>query len=404
MPLFKRGDLILSNLLIVSIFFDSYSVFKYKSLSITLFMLTCVFIAIWNVAKHLTTKKVKMNNTKIVAIIFIMYVFLNFTLTGCQNIYSCIFLVSFFCVYVVINIDQKVNFKLYSKIMDLLAMYGLYQCIGRIYKLPLSNLYFDGYMVDGFNWTNTIYGFSIEFERANAIFREPSFFSQFLAINILLHFVNLLNSKSNIYKEAILIFTNLLALIATFSGTGIIILILSAFVYYVFIHDRTKKITKYKTICCFLICAILFSFTPIGQYLWSRTDEIIHPKSGNLSGYMRFIAGYELTSVAWEKNFLLGNGIGTGRELLHRNPDILANNIDNGLYKISTELGIIGTLLWMMFLIEIYKKSSDSNKIIAIAIFPLMISHESSTSNYFWFWLYLISMDCYLKGDGKYVN
>lgn len=75
-------------------------------------------------------------------------------------------------------------------------------------------------MVKGYNWTNTTYVSGLNMYRSNAVFREPSFFGQMLAISLLLYVPGFLNKKVQFKDYLVPTILQAIALILAISGTG----------------------------------------------------------------------------------------------------------------------------------------------------------------------------------------
>lgn len=285
-------------------------------------------------------------------------------------------------------------------LMNLLAIYGIYQFIGRGLGLPLTDLYLDGYMVKGYNWTNpiTIGGFS--FLRANALFMEPSFFSQYLAINILLYIYQLLMGMStNSLKVFAALILNLIALIASFSGTGIIILILGAAIL---IFGNRKSFMKVKIVIpiamisiSFLIGLLLFAPTDVINYFAQRATEIFSYSENASSGYKRFNGSYQLFCEALGTYFIFGAGIGGVRDFVALiSGGMLAdsnNYVSNGFIRVTIDMGFLGIVCWIIFLTYNYINLLKNNKGVfsfaCLLVIALNICHEAFTGIYFWIFL-----------------
>ena len=160
---------------------------------------------------------------------------------------------------------MEAHIELFSMIMNAMAIYGIYQFFGRIFSLPFCDLIIEGHMVPGFNWSNSIYSFGIIVERSNAIFREPSFFSQFLAMNILIYANKLLKEDIKL-KYFLLAFLNLSAMILSFSGTGFIILFFGLVIYLYVIQKNIMIRNRIIILSIPLIAVTIYlAASPIGD-------------------------------------------------------------------------------------------------------------------------------------------
>lgn len=383
---------------IITIFFDSYYVFKIGNTPITIFTIFSFVVLLYSILIISTNRKEKLDFSNVIGVIIIIYLIFNYIITGMQNIKSMFLTIYFFTLFIITNMVEKreinrLYIKVFSICMNIIAIYGIYQFIGRIFNLPFSDIIIENHMVEGYNWSNIINISGKMFYRSNAIFREPSFFSQYLAINIILLFSNILTHNYKKVFSIIMLILNAIALIISFSGTGIIVLAIGGLLYILRLKkskSTTKKIIIIGVIL--FICFIIMLNSSIGKYFLIRTTELSSYDENNFSGYVRFIGGVEILKKAWSQDFLFGTGIGTVDEFIN----LVTNynfNMSNGFYKPAIELGLIGITLWLIFIFSLFIKKDSNNYVLVIqsTILPLMICHEAFLSNYYWILIYILN-------------
>nr|WP_294493426.1 hypothetical protein [uncultured Anaerosporobacter sp.] len=389
----------LIKLLIISTFLDAYAIIYVGTYPVTVFTLVAVLVITVGIYRSIAMKKLLINVSGGIAILMMIYVFLNFIMNGANNWTSLLLCEFFFCI-IIFSYRQvtKEEFDEYIKVfqlgMNILAVYGIYQLVARMYSLPLSDIVIDNHMVTGFNWTNSTYIAGIYAQRSNAIFREPSFFSQYLAINILLYTVQLIKNRRSMKYVAIIVI-NAIAMILSFSGTGFIILIFGGIIYLIVIKKDNKTVYRIaKFGIPILVVFIVILNTQIGTYFINRLSEVFVYTANNVSGYVRFRSGTDVLKAAWSTNFLYGIGIGVSDEFITSISNYYQGMTINGFYRPAVELGLIGFVIWLGFIISFWKKRNEASNIqmLLCILFPFMICHETFMSNYYWILLYLLNV------------
>ena len=390
---------ILLKLLVISIFFDSYAIIYVYTFPITIFSLVSALIIISGFFKCISNGTLILNISGKIAVVMILFIIINYFVTGCVNVTSPLLGIFYFVTFIFAYSSESIEsfesyIRLFQKGINIMAIYGIYQLIARIFSLPLANIIIPNHMVTGFNWSNVIYIAGYSIQRSNAIFREPSFFSQYLAINILLYIGKVLK-KSNSTISLILIVINAIALIVSFSGTGFIILLFSGLIYLIIIKKDQKiilRIIKYAIPVG--IIALIFINMTIGRYFLSRLSEIFVYKVDNVSGYVRFRSGMVVLMEAWNQNWLFGVGIGTASEYLNTINNYVSGMTLNGFYRPAVEMGFSGMCLWILFILSFWKKRNlyFIIQILLCVLFPFMVCHETFMSNYYWLILNLLNI------------
>ncbi|WP_102707598.1 hypothetical protein [Terribacillus saccharophilus] len=209
----------------------------------------------------------------------------------------------------------------------------VFQLIGGSFIDPLAYLS-SSYTQQGYLSTYQI-SYDSNIMKSNGIFYlEPSLFSQFLAIGIVI--------EISLFKRWWRIIIYLLALMVTFSGTGILLLVAAT------IPILFKL--KLKNMLLFLILGAiifgLFASSEFGQYTLSRTQEY---KSPNSSFSTRFINPYKVSIDSEPKDLLFGHGPGQA----DRTEFIYPVNF-SVLPKLLYEYGLIPSILFVLFLGHIF--------------------------------------------------
>lgn len=390
------GVLCLSALL-----FSSYSLFRVGSFFVTAFILLAPLVIGLSVinGKGLFSKK------DVWAYVLLSYILMNFLFQGASNP-TAFLLISFYvgtylCSFRYVGKkDFNKQIAVFQKIMNVLAVYGIYQLFGRMGHLPLTDLKVPGFMVEGFNWTNLSSVGGIHVFRSNAIFLEPSVFSQILAINILLYLDRVLFSKipfKELKSEICLIGLNFIAMLTTLSGTGYIILFFS--LCFLLPVKGMRKSSVYKCLKIILIVSlVIFFFAPylkldVFDYLMNRFSEIFEYKDNNASGYLRFTGAFLVMLESFKENLLFGCGLGElkyfTQTLSHASVE-LNGYVANGIVRVGTELGVIGLTGWFLFLFSIVRRWVKMNHvgvIFVISACAMNLTSEAFSSTYFWMML-----------------
>lgn len=209
----------------------------------------------------------------------------------------------------------------------------VFQLIGGSFIDPFANLS-SSYTQQGYLSTYQI-SYDSNIMKSNGIlYLEPSLFSQFLAIGIVI--------EISLFKRWWRIIIYLLALMVTFSGTGILLLVAAT------IPILFKL--KLKSMLLFLILGSiifgLFASSEFGQYTLSRTQEY---KSPNSSFSTRFINPYKVSIDSDPKDLLFGHGPGQA----DRTEFIYPVNF-SVLPKLLYEYGLIPSILFILFLVHIF--------------------------------------------------
>lgn len=407
---YKKTPINIYSLLLLSIFFDAYALFYIQSYPVTIFTIVSIVFLIHNFLSE-DHKIIKMTTQSILLLVFILYLIFNYIFFGLKNTTSFLQILYFFILSLfAYRNEEKTTFdgycKLFQKIMTYISIYGIYQFVGRIFKWPFTDLIVQNHMVTGYNWTNTIKIFGQTLYRSNAIFREPSYFAQMLEISLLIYISSILyikeKKRNNIFSAVL----QVIALITTFSGTGILMLVIG-FGLFASVKLTSKSFwNKIFPVFLAFVCIgsyVLF-YTTLGNYFSNRVNELFVYNRDASSGFVRFRAWILVVEEAWEYNLFLGSGVGTGASYVSKYAMQYFGMTLNGFARVATELGLIGITVWCIFIMSFLRKKTNlylSNEYLAVvcSLIPLIFMQEAFSSNIFW--MLIILINCKLSNVSK---
>ena len=399
----KKIQFNIYKLIIVSLMLDAYALFYIRTFPVTPFTIVSIIFVVLCIAES-KENLMKIRKKDILLVLLIVCITFNYIFYGCKN--STSFLQSIYFIALcalAYRKETKANFDSYcdffQHLMTVMSIYGIYQFFGRILNLPFTDLIIPGHMVKGYNWTNTTYVSGLNMYRSNAVFREPSFFGQMLAISLLLYVPGFLNKKVQFKDYLVPTILQAIALILAISGTGFFMIGIGL-ILYLLLTRRTRK--TWERVFAYLILGILvvpyiLLVTSFGSYLLSRMNELLVYNKDASSGYVRFRSWIFVVEKAWNKNFLLGSGIGTGADYVSEFAIQFYAMTLNGFARVATELGLSGLGLWMGYLLSGLKVKETSLTdsrflILACSMVPLVFMHETFASNIFWGFMMLMNI------------
>jgi hypothetical protein len=216
-----------------------------------------------------------------------------------------------------------------------IAQYALQFFVSPRYLFPIENFVPDTFIVQHFNHQAAMEYGSHEY-RANGVFLlEPSFFSQVLAVAIIAE----LCTRGRMARLAIFG----LALVASYSGTGI--LVLAICLPLCVVMQRRWGLMLVGFLGLVAIIVVHEFFYPIR--ILSRIAEF---SSTHSSGYSRFVGGFYLfDQFLWHDTWRALFGYGAGAftnyaSRVHYGADEIA------LFKMVLEFGLVGATAYFSFL------------------------------------------------------
>src|SRR5579863_9763845 len=235
-----------------------------------------------------------------------------------------------------------------------IAQYGLQFFVNPRFLFPIENFVPDTFIVQHFNHQAAMEYGSHEF-RANGVFMlEPSFFSQLLAVAIVAE----LCTRGRMTRLGIFG----LALIASYSGTGIMVLAICLPLCLV----AQRRWGLLLTGVLALIAIVLVHEYVHSIRLLSRVAEF---GSTHSSGYSRFVGGFYLfDQFLWHDPWraLFGYGAGAFSNYASRGQ---SGGDEMALFKIVMEFGLVGAVAYFGFLFScLFYSPAPRVLILAVAV------------------------------------
>lgn len=246
------------------------------------------------------------------------------------------------------------NFALFIAVCGI-AQFFLQFGIGNRYAFPIDNLVPKGFIIQGFHNLNPL-GYLSTVYKSNGVFlQEPSFFSQLIAVAIVVE----LATSMRWLRLAILG----LASIVSYSGTGLLILAVCIPIVLIF----NRRLDVLGMVIGLVVFAAIFAVPLKLDVILTRLGEFNSPRS---SAFQRFVSWYFLirdTTFSNPWRALFGFGVGSFREVSAGAVYIVAEMFHA---KLLVELGIVGTLVYVGFLMYC-TFTSDAPIVVRIAVATL---------------------------------
>lgn len=263
---------------------------------------------------------------------------------------------------------------------------------------PLKELIPSQLWVDDMNVVTSIHGYSIfgkEVIRSHSIYSEPSIFSQFNAIAILL----LLCSKGSFSKVYFFSSIIILAagLVCSLSGTGLIILIIGGI--YLFVSSKNKITLSLMAVplCVIFLILLLNGRGDLFSYFAGRAFEISRTDTSYTSGYYRFVLPFQFGF-----NHLLGFGVGND-DIALLSINAYESTISNGFGKVFTELGIVGLIMIVAFFLIGYPKGRNKRHIKLFLIVTITLNIVGTFMAPM-FWCFAVPYICLTQTRNDYLR
>jgi hypothetical protein len=236
------------------------------------------------------------------------------------------------------TIDDAMRF--FARLALLIAVCGIVQffaqfLIGFRDAFPIENLAPKNFVISGFHYLNPLSYGSTTY-KANGIFmQEPSFFSQLVAIGLIV--------EMTVFKRIVPILVMVLALMVSYSGTGLVIL--AVCVPVLLISKRRLDLLAIIVLALFFL--VLFAAPLRLTVLIDRISEF-----GNLnsSASMRFVSWVFLlgdTLFSDTTRLLFGYGPGSFRDIALLVPFPVAEMMHS---KMLIEYGVLGFMAYLGFI------------------------------------------------------
>lgn len=257
--------------------------------------------------------------------------------------------------------------KIYIAIVVILSLFGVaqffLQFLSRDLAFFFSTSFPQALLLEGFNSLNPVSAYGPTLKSNGFFLPEPSTFSQILAIGLIYQVI----VCKNLWRSALF----LLALALTFSGTGLVILFLLIPIY--LLHK--------KRIFLLLFLGIITFTAPIWapivglEKTVSRSTEVVRQGS---SGYARFIAPALLIDRSFEdgaQTVMFGNGAGSIIRSMHPRKETYETH-NPTWSKMIYEYGIIGSIVYFLFIGYIFFSSGKSMYLITALAFLFLFMGE----------------------------
>lgn len=241
------------------------------------------------------------------AILFLLglaLITLSYILNGAAgSILSYVYLFVLYIPFVAVLRKDEVSARLASAFMRVMVFASIFGIAQFLYQKILGGVYADpwerlptSYLLAGYNTTYPIYPGSEVLKSNGILFLEPSFFSQYAALALIMELIG----KRRIHFLALFG----AGMLSAFSGTGFLVLLVASPFFF------TKNIRLLLIVAFGAIVIYGFGGSQFGEALFSRGAEF---SSRNSSGYARFISPYlaMLETATFDfRSFLIGNGPG----------------------------------------------------------------------------------------------
>ena len=236
---------------------------------------------------------------------------------------------------------QFIAFKSFRAIMLIFSIIGILQFSTQLIGLPYRDwLGFipTQYIINNYNYSAPLTYGSLLYKSNGIIFLEPSFFSQMVALAIIIELYY--------FKKYWRLLILLPALLFSFSGTGLILLAIGL-IPFINLHNVKNMILVG---CILVFFLFLFYSSGFSSYTFTRIIEFQVP---NTSGYMRFISPIKTyiefaTMEGDTSKFWFGLGPGVSEDYKWN-----TGTYWNSVMKLLVEYGIAG-LAFIAYLIFIF--------------------------------------------------
>lgn len=211
-----------------------------------------------------------------------------------------------------INIEQ--GLLIWNKLVLICAFFAILQMVLQLFGVTLELVSFLPKSMLACNVYNCFpllhdsagafsqHSFLSTIHKANGLFfLEPSFLSQFMALAIVIEVLYL--------KSVVRTILFGLALILSFSGTGLLMLLFSGILYLILSNkNRIKQVGCLALLLIFFV--MILGYTDYGSYVFWRVADLLNFKEQNSSAYIRFYAPFVAMYKVAINSFLFGNGAG----------------------------------------------------------------------------------------------
>lgn len=351
-------------ILFFSQLFSFISFFSIKTLSVTIPFLIAIMYLIYSLIGFLCNRILIKKRRIVFALLLLLFLLLSCFIPGFPpNFLSLMLYIFYFSLFFLTDERMKIKdmdkiITCFSKIITIFSVYGIYQFIAYNFAtwLPLKELIPDFLTAANFNTIQStrIVVFGLNLIKPHSIFDEASSFSRYCSIaTLFLTYIILFNKCKNnkeYIKNVLLLSINLICLVLTLSGSGIIIFIAGLLILF-----YKANINK-KLLFLILLSAIsfaIFIFTindnSLLNFYLQRLSEF---NNENTSAYLRFVLPIKIGLDGICKHFF-GYGVGND-DIAYAIFNANENSIANGFGKIFVEMGLNGVLIIIILYLFIF--------------------------------------------------
>lgn len=238
------------------------------------------------------------------------------------------------------GLDYERILLLYQDVMSFCAVCGLLQFLTQFVLGPKAMFPFDQFLPSSFFQPNfnlmiPIGGGSSLLKSTGLWFLEPSVFSQFVGLSIVIEVMY--------FRRLPRILLFVIAYIPSFSGTGAVVITVGTLLYTI---QRGHFLYIFVAAFLFLIVLTAFQNVPPFSLFFERLGEF---SNGQASGAMRFLAPYRFVNDVLAPDLMrLLFGFGSGS--MSQAGAMLDYKVqDTGWLKLLCEYGVVGTASFMAF-------------------------------------------------------
>lgn len=346
---FTPFDLIIYLLMFTSIFLQRFAV-PFGGTQIPLAMPIMLGLTIIYIIKY--NFKISLIRLLLFGLFLLIVSFITFFHES-VSYFSLLYLIALYVPFLInfnIDLQNKVKYlKILQNTILFTAIIGIFQFILQIVGIgffdPISLLP-EHILQQGYLTTYSI-SYGSEIMKSNGtFFLEPSLFSQFLAISIIIELL--------LFKRWFRVGLLGIAILFTFSGTGLLLL---AFVALPIIFTLKPKQATSILVLGFVVAFIFFT-SEYGETTLSRSQEY---KSSNSSFSIRFINPFKAVMESDNSKIVFGHGAGQSDLAIFNYPTNFTV-----IPKLWYEYGFIPMILFLLFIINYLV--NKRNKVISVAI------------------------------------
>lgn len=216
------------------------------------------------------------------------------------------------------------------------AQFVLQQFLGPVVAFPIDHLLPKGLIIERYNYLNPLHYGSPIYKANGVFFLEPSFFSQFLAVSLLVE----LCGRQRLHR----VLAHLLGLACAFSGTGLVVLASGGIA--LLLVRRQKALLGIGLLVAMLAFA-LGDLLRLNIFL----DRVSEFSNVGTSGFERFVAWtYMLQDQFWGQASTVWTGFGAGT-FFEQQQIARYSVMETPFAKLIFEYGIPGAVLYFGFII-----------------------------------------------------